>query len=66
MTRESWSGRFGFILATVGSAVGIGSILSFNRWAVWFPLDTVDRFATATVYAMLDYLTSNVLASIVL
>ncbi len=27
--REAWSGRFGFILATVGSAVGIGSIWKF-------------------------------------
>lgn len=27
--RESWSGRIGFILATVGSAVGIGSIWKF-------------------------------------
>ncbi len=43
---------------------GIGTILSFNRWAVWFPLDTVDRFATATVYDLLDYLTSNVLLPI--
>ena len=28
-TRETWSGRAGFILATVGSAVGIGSIWKF-------------------------------------
>jgi len=27
--REAWSGRLGFILATVGSAVGIGSIWKF-------------------------------------
>lgn len=27
--REAWSGRIGFILATVGSAVGIGSIWKF-------------------------------------
>ncbi|HWS75224.1 MAG TPA: sodium-dependent transporter, partial [Quisquiliibacterium sp.] len=26
---ESWSGRVGFILATTGSAVGIGSIWKF-------------------------------------
>ena len=26
---EKWSGRIGFILATVGSAVGIGSIWKF-------------------------------------
>jgi sodium:neurotransmitter symporter family protein len=28
-TRDMWSGRAGFILATVGSAVGIGSIWKF-------------------------------------
>lgn len=28
-TTESWSGRIGFILATIGSAVGIGSIWKF-------------------------------------
>jgi len=27
--RETWSGRVGFILATVGSAVGLGSIWKF-------------------------------------
>jgi neurotransmitter:Na+ symporter, NSS family len=29
VARESWSGRAGFILATVGSAVGLGSIWKF-------------------------------------
>ncbi len=43
---------------------GIGTVLSFNRWAVWFPLDMLDRFATATVFDLLDYLTSNVLLPI--
>src|SRR4249919_615146 len=28
-TRETWSGRVGFLFATVGSAVGIGSIWKF-------------------------------------
>src|SRR5262245_17800511 len=28
-TRETWSGRTGFILATIGSAVGLGSIWKF-------------------------------------
>ena len=27
--REGWSGRTGFVLATIGSAVGIGSIWKF-------------------------------------
>ena len=29
MTRESWATRFGFILAAVGSAVGLGNIWRF-------------------------------------
>ncbi len=28
-SREGWSGRAGFVLATIGSAVGIGSIWKF-------------------------------------
>ena len=28
-TRDTWSGRVGFMLATIGSAVGIGSIWKF-------------------------------------
>jgi NSS family neurotransmitter:Na+ symporter len=27
--RDRWTGRFGFILATIGCAVGIGSIWKF-------------------------------------
>ena len=29
MAREHWSGRFGFILAATGSAVGLGNIWAF-------------------------------------
>ena len=28
-TREQWSGRLGFVLATAGSAVGLGNIMKF-------------------------------------
>ncbi|MSO65915.1 MAG: hypothetical protein EXQ85_09010 [Alphaproteobacteria bacterium] len=41
--------------------VGLGSILSFNRWADWFPLAALPGFATSTVNDLLDYLTSNLL-----
>ncbi len=40
---------------------GIGTVWSFNRWAVWFPLGAIDQFATATVFDLLDFFTSNVL-----
>jgi NSS family neurotransmitter:Na+ symporter len=29
--REHWSGSFGFVLAAVGSAVGLGNVWKFGR-----------------------------------
>jgi NSS family neurotransmitter:Na+ symporter len=31
-TRENWSSRSGFIIAAVGSAVGLGNIWRFLMW----------------------------------
>ena len=42
-------------------AFGLVSVLSFNRWAGWFPLASVPGFAKATVFELLDQLTSNAL-----
>ncbi|MET0528173.1 MAG: hypothetical protein ABW003_07495 [Microvirga sp.] len=35
--REQWPGRIGFVLATIGSAVGLGSIWTFpySIMSVW-------------------------------
>jgi Sodium:neurotransmitter symporter family len=54
-TRETWSGRVGFLLATVGSAVGIGSIWKFpyevglerRQWlrAVLYPRPLLSKLA---------------------
>jgi neurotransmitter:Na+ symporter, NSS family len=42
-------------------AVGLATVLSFNRWADFHPLNSIGRYAEATVYDLLDDLTSNML-----
>jgi NSS family neurotransmitter:Na+ symporter len=42
-------------------ALGIPTVLSFNRWAQWHPLSAFDRFHVATAFDLIDYLTSNIL-----
>jgi len=41
--------------------VGLVTVLSFNLWAGWFPLAMIPLFANATLYDLIDHLTSNVL-----
>ncbi len=41
--------------------VGLVTVLSFNRWSDVHPLGGVGRYAEATLYDLLDDLTSNVL-----
>jgi NSS family neurotransmitter:Na+ symporter len=40
---------------------GIPTLLSFNLWSGWFPLSGIEGFEHATVFDLLDYLTSNIL-----
>jgi NSS family neurotransmitter:Na+ symporter len=40
---------------------GVATVLSFNVWANWHPLEGLTRFERATVFDLLDYLTSNIL-----
>jgi NSS family neurotransmitter:Na+ symporter len=42
-------------------AAGLATVLSFNRWSGFHPLSGIDRYAEATVYDLLDDLTSQVL-----
>src|SRR5205085_3635326 len=42
-------------------AFGIITVLSFNHWADWFPLAGVSNFSNATMFDLLDHVTSNVL-----
>lgn len=60
--------RFAFrrVLATAVAtgtcfAAGIATVLSFSLWAGWFPVAGLPGFERATVFDLLDYLTSNIL-----
>ena len=56
--------RRGTASALAGSVcflAGIPTVLSFNLWANWHPLGSVGGFESATVFDLLDYLTSNIL-----
>jgi NSS family neurotransmitter:Na+ symporter len=53
-------------LGTMSSAgtcwiTGLASVLSFSLWKDWFPLSSVAIFKTATIFDLLDQLTSNIL-----
>jgi neurotransmitter:Na+ symporter, NSS family len=44
--------------------IGIATVLSFNLWAAWFPLSFLPGLGRATVFDILDHLTSNLLLPI--
>jgi NSS family neurotransmitter:Na+ symporter len=50
--------------STVCFVAGIATVLSFNVWKGWHPLGSVAGFESATVFDLLDYLTSNILLPI--
>jgi NSS family neurotransmitter:Na+ symporter len=65
LTHRGWSRR----RATVAAAAaiwlcGLPTVLSFNYWATWHPLAAVPLFAEATVFDLLDHLTSNMMLPI--
>ena len=45
-------------------ALGLGTVLSFNRWAAWHPLGFLPTFAGRTFFDVLDYVASNLLLPI--
>lgn len=49
------------LVAVAVWAVGLGTVLSFNRWATWFPLGFLPTFATKTFFDVFDYVASNLL-----
>ena len=60
--RTPCSRRFATVTsALVCWALGLFSVLSFNLWADWFPLASVPGLARASVFDLLDQLTSNML-----
>jgi neurotransmitter:Na+ symporter, NSS family len=50
-----------WIAAATCFGAGIPTLLSFNLWSGWFPLSGIEGFQHATVFDLLDYLTSNIL-----
>jgi NSS family neurotransmitter:Na+ symporter len=62
------NGRFGWhrtrgtlIAAMLCFVVGLATVLSFNHWADFHPLESIRRYADFTVFDLLDDLTSQVL-----
>jgi NSS family neurotransmitter:Na+ symporter len=62
MRRHGWSRIRATLLATGLCFIGgIPTVLSFNLWADWHPLQAVPAFAQGTFFDLLDDLTSNLL-----
>jgi NSS family neurotransmitter:Na+ symporter len=62
LRRRGWArGAATAITASSCWLLGWISVFSFNRWAEWFPLGSFSAFQTATVFDLLDQLTSNML-----
>jgi NSS family neurotransmitter:Na+ symporter len=60
--RLGWSRRRGVTVGTVACFIaGIATVLSFNDWSGVHPLRRIPRYAEATIYALLDDATSQVL-----
>lgn len=67
--RTGWSqARTSVTVAIICYAAGIATVLSFNLWSDWHPLAGqawAGAQAQATVFDLLDYLTSNLLLPVV-
>jgi NSS family neurotransmitter:Na+ symporter len=63
LMRRGGMGRAAATAVSAGTcyAAGIATVLSFNVWAGWHPLGAVPGFERATVFDLLDFLTSNAL-----
>ena len=60
--RFGWHRTRGTIIAVISCfVVGLATVLSFNHWADFHPLENIGRYADATVFDLLDDLTSQVL-----
>lgn len=57
-----WSRRsVAMMLGVIGWVLGIGTVLSFNVWKSWYPLDGFERFARMTLFEVVDYAASNIM-----
>lgn len=62
LTRRGWSrGKAVIASATTCGFCGLATVFSFNVWASWYPLAAIPIFSQATVYYLLDHLTSNIM-----
>ncbi len=60
-----WSrARAALVAATACASGGLASVFSFNLWSQWHPLAMLPAFSRATVFDLLDHLTSNILLPI--
>lgn len=60
--RLGWSRpRASLMAAGTCFAAGLASVFSFNIWSGWHPLAAFSGFAQATVFDLLDELTSNIM-----
>jgi neurotransmitter:Na+ symporter, NSS family len=53
-----------WIIGVSSWVLGIGSVLSFNRWSQWYPLSFIPLFAHKTLFDVLDYASSNIMMPI--
>ena len=49
------------VVATTAWVIGLGSVLSFNRWGTWHPLGFLPVFERKTFFDVMDYTCSNIL-----
>jgi len=50
-----------YATAFVCWVIGIGTVLSFNHWSTWYPLDVLPTFSNKSFFDVIDYLTSNIM-----
>jgi NSS family neurotransmitter:Na+ symporter len=53
-----------WIVAGAAWVLGLGSVLSFNRWSGWHPLALVPIFADKTFFDVIDYVSANIMLPI--
>jgi NSS family neurotransmitter:Na+ symporter len=49
------------LVALAAWLLGLTTVLSFNLWREWHPLHAYERFASATLFDLTDYLAANLL-----
>ncbi len=50
-----------YVSAFVCWVIGIGTVLSFNHWSTWYPLEALPTFSNKSFFDVVDYLTSNIM-----